>query len=42
MHIEKAKLFKPYNYMNKNMEIFGACKYKAKTHRCEKCMPINA
>ena len=41
MHIAKAKLLKPSDHMNKNIEIFGACRHKAKTHRCEQCMSIN-
>ena len=32
----KAKLFKSSNVMNKNMEIFRACRHKAKIHHYEK------
>ena len=31
--IAKAKLFKPSLYLNKNMEIFGSFRHKAKIHR---------
>ena len=41
IHIAKAKLFKPSFHINKNMEIFGACRHKVMMHRYEQCIPIN-
>ena len=38
--IAKAKLFNPSNYMNKHMEIFGACRHKAKIDRYVYCTII--
>ena len=42
MCIAKAKLFKPSTHVNKNMETFGACRHKAKMHRCEPIQCANA
>ena len=36
----KDKLFNPSNYMNKHMEIFGACRHKAKIDRYVYCTII--
>ena len=41
IEIAKAKLFRPSQYMNKNIEIFRACRHKAKIYRYEQCLPIN-